>query len=37
MGNAQPLVKEAADFVTLTNEENGVVKVIERLTEAALA
>ncbi|WP_168123738.1 Cof-type HAD-IIB family hydrolase [Paenibacillus sp. HB172176] len=30
MGNAQEEVKQAADFVTLTNEENGVAEVIKR-------
>lgn len=31
MGNAQQQVKEAADFVTLTNNENGVAQVIRDL------
>ncbi|RDW20717.1 sugar-phosphatase [Oceanobacillus chungangensis] len=31
MGNAIPEVKEAADFVTLTNNESGVAYVIEKL------
>lgn len=30
MGNAQEAVKEAADWVTETNEENGVAKAIQR-------
>jgi len=30
MGNAQPEVKQAADYVTLTNDEDGLVPVIER-------
>ena len=30
MGNAQPQVKAAADLVTLTNDEDGLVPVIER-------
>lgn len=30
MGNAQPIVKEAADFVTLSNDEDGVAYVIEK-------
>lgn len=30
MGNAYPQVKEAADYVTVTNEEDGVAEVIER-------
>lgn len=30
MGNAQDAVKEAADFITLTNNENGVAEVIRR-------
>lgn len=30
MGNAQPAVKEAADIVTLTNDEDGLVPVIEK-------
>lgn len=30
MGNAQPQVKNAADVVTLTNDEDGLVPVIER-------
>jgi hydroxymethylpyrimidine pyrophosphatase-like HAD family hydrolase len=28
MGNAQDLVKESADWVTATNEEDGVAKAI---------
>jgi len=30
MGNAFPEVKEAADYITLTNEENGVAHVIDK-------
>lgn len=30
MGNAEEQVKEAADYITLTNEEEGVAKAIER-------
>ncbi|MBD2868091.1 Cof-type HAD-IIB family hydrolase [Paenibacillus arenilitoris] len=30
MGNAQQAVKEAADYVTLTNDEHGVAEVIRR-------
>ena len=30
MANAQPEVKEAADAVTLSNDEDGVAEVIER-------
>lgn len=30
MGNAQPAVKEAADFITATNDQDGVVEVIHR-------
>lgn len=29
MGNAQKEVKEAADFITGTNDENGLVQVME--------
>lgn len=29
MGNAQPAVKQAADYVTGTNDENGLVQVME--------
>ena len=28
MGNAQPVVKEAADYVTATNDQDGIVEVI---------
>lgn len=28
MANAQPIVKESADFITLSNDENGIVHVI---------
>lgn len=31
MGNAQEPVKKAADYITLTNDEDGVAEVIERL------
>lgn len=30
MGNAEEQVKEAADYITLTNEEEGVAEAIER-------
>lgn len=30
MANAQPLVREAADYITLSNEEDGVADVVER-------
>lgn len=30
MGNAQPAVKEAADYITVTNDEDGLVKVIDK-------
>lgn len=30
MGNAQPLVKAVADYVTATNDEDGIVEVIEK-------
>lgn len=30
MANAEPAVKEAADYVTVSNEEDGVAKAIER-------
>ncbi|MBA9027029.1 MULTISPECIES: Cof-type HAD-IIB family hydrolase [Bacillaceae] len=30
MGNAQEIVKETADWITATNEENGVAKAIEK-------
>lgn len=30
MGNAQPPVKEAADYITSTNDEDGIVEVIEK-------
>lgn len=29
MGNAQPAVKEAADYITATNDEDGLVQVID--------
>lgn len=30
MGNAQPAVKEAADYITASNDEDGIVQVIQR-------
>ena len=30
MGNAQPVVKEAADYITATNDQDGVVEVIRK-------
>ena len=30
MGNAQPPVKEAADYVTGTNDEDGLVEVVDK-------
>ena len=30
MQNAQPIVRESADFITLSNEEDGVAHVVER-------
>ncbi len=30
MGNAQPAVKEAADYITATNDEDGLVEVIDK-------
>ena len=30
MGNAQDAVKEAADYITATNDEDGLVQVIEK-------
>lgn len=33
MGNAQPAVKEAADYVTATNDEDGLVPVMEKFME----
>ena len=30
MGNAQQVVKEVADFVTASNDEDGLVLVVER-------
>lgn len=30
MGNAQPAVKEAADYITATNDEDGLVEVMEK-------
>ena len=31
MGNATEDVKEVADFITATNDENGVAKVLEKI------
>ena len=31
MGNAQEPVKKAADYITLTNDEDGVAEAIERI------
>ena len=33
MGNAQEAVKEAADLVTDSNEEDGVAKIIEKILQ----
>lgn len=33
MGNAQQAVKEAADYITATNDEDGLVQVMERFME----
>ncbi len=33
MGNAQPAVKEAADYITATNDEDGLVEVIEKFIQ----
>lgn len=33
MGNAQPAVKEAADYITDTNDEDGLVKVMDKFME----
>ena len=30
MANAQEVVKEAADYITLSNEEDGVAAAVER-------
>lgn len=30
MGNAQPVVKEAADYITATNDQDGIVEVIRK-------
>ena len=30
MENAQPVVREAADFITLSNDQNGVAHVVEQ-------
>lgn len=29
MGNAQPAVKDAADYITGTNDEDGLVQVMD--------
>lgn len=34
MSNAQPIVKENADFITLSNEEDGVAHVVEKFVFA---
>lgn len=34
MSNAQPIVKENADFITLSNEEDGVAYVVEKFVSA---
>ncbi len=36
MGNAEDVLKEAADFVTGTNEEGGVAQVLEKIIEGKL-
>lgn len=33
MGNAQPAVKEVADYITATNDEDGLVQVIEEFIQ----
>lgn len=33
MGNAQPAVKEAADYITATNDEDGLVQVIDKFMQ----
>ena len=33
MGNAQPPVKEAADYIAPTNDEDGLVDVINKFFE----
>jgi len=30
MGNAKPEVKEVADYITASNEEDGIAQVVER-------
>jgi hydroxymethylpyrimidine pyrophosphatase-like HAD family hydrolase len=30
MGNAQQVVKDAADVITLTNDEDGIIPIIEK-------
>ena len=30
MANAQPAVKEAADFITLSNDDDGILHVIQQ-------
>ena len=34
MGNAQEAVKEAADYITDSNDEDGIVKIIEKFMTA---
>ena len=34
MGNAQKEVKEAADYVTASNDEDGIVKIIRKFMTA---
>ena len=33
MGNAEPVVKEAADYIAASNEEDGVAQVIRLALE----
>ena len=33
MGNAQPVVKEAADYITAANDEDGLIEVIEKFLQ----
>ena len=35
MGNAQEPVKKAADYITLSNDEDGVAVVVERFFSAS--
>ena len=30
MGNAQPALKEIADYITDTNDQDGIIKVIDK-------